>query len=167
MANADDMFGELLQAKASPVKQTKSISQQKQDLQAKQQELEKVGANADLMARLGYLDIATDFAGVAPEVKEELKVDKGKVVKRNEEEIKIAKARKSKTNGVKNYIKVHSYRNKLGINPREHINIIRRYAKEKTDFKEEADNIPVKVLCEVIQENFAKFKYWMFMNYKS
>ena len=165
MANAEDMFAELMGAKA-PSKTNKSISQLKQELVNKQEEVAKVGANADLMARLGYLDIETNFAGVAPEVKEKLEVKDRKIVKRNEDEIKAAKARRNKVNGVKNYIKVHSYRNKLGIRPHDHIAIIRRYAKEKTPFMEEALNTPVLVLCEVIQEEFSKFKYWMFQNYK-
>lgn len=165
MANADDMFAELLGTHGPP-KITKSISQQKQELQTKIEEVEKVGANADLMARLGYLDIATDFAGVSAEVKEQIKVTDKKIVKRNEDEIKAAKARRNKVNGVKNYIKIHSFRNKLGIKPHDHITIIRKYAKEKTPFMDEALNTPVLVLCEIIQDEFSKFKYWMFQNYK-
>lgn len=163
MANADDMFGELLQVK----KPSKSLSEQKKEVEAQKQELEKTTANSDLIKKLGYLDAFTEFAGVDPEVKKQIEITEEKtLVKKNDQEIKEAKQRKSKVNGVKNYLKVHSYRNKLGLRPHDFIGIIRRYAENKTDFGEEAKNTPVRYLCNIIQEDFSKFKYWVFQNYK-
>ena len=143
----------------------KSLSKQKEELSKKEAQLDALLGNTDLAARLGYLDTITEFAGAKIDKAKNIITKEGKVIEKKKVEIKEAKARKAKVNGVKNYIKIHSYRNKSDIRPHEHIAIIRRYGLEETGLEAEAMDVPVRLICEVIQEDFKPFKRWLDINY--
>lgn len=143
----------------------KSLSQQKEELSKKEAQLNALIDNSDLVSRLGYLDTITEYAGAKIDKAKTIITPKGKLIEKKQVEIKEAKARKAKVNGVKNYIKIYSYKNKSGIRPHEHIAMIRRYGMEETGLGSEAMDVPVRLICEVIQEDFKPFQRWLTINY--
>lgn len=143
----------------------RSLSQQKEELSKREAQLDALIDNSDLVSRLGYLDTITEYAGAKIDKTKNIITKEGKVIEKKKVEIKEAKARKAKVNGVKNYIKIHSYRNKAEIRPHEHIAIIRRYGMEETGLESEAMDVPVRLICDIIQEDFKPFKRWLAINY--
>jgi len=142
-----------------------SLATQKAKVAEREKQLDALIGNSDLASRLGYLDTITEFAGAKIDKAKTIITPQGKLVEKKKVEIKEAKARKAKVNGVKNYIKIHSYRNKAEIRPHEHIAIIRRYGMEETGLESEAMDVPVRLICDIIQEDFKPFKRWLAINY--